>query len=239
MSHKHHFQCFQCVNGDGTQRSFNYCRHHESRFPRIPQHGMAGYYNPHEDCCLCSECRHVQALEPLYHAPCYLHHPLHIPRRPEQPPEGQPGQDHHIYHRRHHKRVVLVKNSDPSCRKTIVLHRRGLHSLGLFLEEASELMEYPIRKMYTLEGHKIESVQGLMQCPSVLVCVGQEPTHPRFEDIFPEISDDRLPNLEKTQMEDSYDAKSQVDSASSPVKSLPDGTESPEMLPAVPTHKTD
>uniref|UniRef100_A0A671Q838 Uncharacterized LOC107684790 n=1 Tax=Sinocyclocheilus anshuiensis TaxID=1608454 RepID=A0A671Q838_9TELE len=51
--------------------------------------------------------------------------------------------------------IVLVKNSDPSVRKTIVLHRRSLRSLALFMDEVSELMQCLIRKLYTLEGHKV------------------------------------------------------------------------------------
>lgn len=158
MSHRHNFQCFKAVNGEGAHRSSLYCRHHANSLPRIPQHGMVGHYEPYEECHGCSECRHVQALEPLYHSPYYHHHPHHILRRPEVPPEAHSGQDHHIHHHRYHKRVVLVKNSDPSFRKTIVLHRRSVRSLGLFLEEASELMQFHIRKLYTLEGRKVNVV---------------------------------------------------------------------------------
>uniref|UniRef100_A0A4W5QEJ8 Doublecortin domain-containing protein n=1 Tax=Hucho hucho TaxID=62062 RepID=A0A4W5QEJ8_9TELE len=92
-------------------------------------------------------------------------------------------------------KVVLVKNSDPSVRRTIVLHRRTLRSLGLFLEELSELMQYHIRKLYTLEGCKIDSVQSLLQCPSVLICVGREPSHPILLENFRKNSDDKLPRL--------------------------------------------
>lgn len=53
--------------------------------------------------------------------------------------------------------MVLVKNSDPLFKKTIILHPRSLRSLGLFLEEVSELMQYHIRKLYTVEGHKVRS----------------------------------------------------------------------------------
>lgn len=64
---------------------------------------------------------------------------------------------HVQHHHRYNKKVVLVKNSDPSFRKTIVLHSKSLRSFGLFLEEVSELMQYHIRKLYTPEGRKVRS----------------------------------------------------------------------------------
>jgi hypothetical protein len=51
--------------------------------------------------------------------------------------------------------MVLVKNSDPSYRRSIALHHGAPRSLGLFLEEVSELMQYRVRKLYTSEGHKV------------------------------------------------------------------------------------
>ncbi|KAJ8355423.1 hypothetical protein SKAU_G00182170 [Synaphobranchus kaupii] len=40
-------------------------------------------------------------------------------------------------------------------RRNIVLHLRTVHSLRLFLEEISELLHCHVRKLYTLEGHKV------------------------------------------------------------------------------------
>lgn len=169
-SHKRNFQCFNAVGGEGSHKSSLPFKHHTSRLPRIPQHGMVAHHEPLEECYLCSEYRHAQALEalqtqatPLYHSyrPCLHHHPhQYVLRRPTGP-EGHPmvhsGHNRHIHHHRYNKRVVLVKNSDPSFRRTIILHRRSLRSFGLFLEEVSELMQNHIRKLYTLEGRKVRS----------------------------------------------------------------------------------
>lgn len=163
-SHKRNFHCFNAVGGDGY-------KHHTGRIPRIPQHGMVAHREPLEECYVCSEYRHVQALDaletqatPLYdsYMPYLHHHPHHYvlrrPAGPEEHPVMHSGHNHgHIHHHRYNKRVVLVKNSDPSFRKTIVLHRRSLRSFGLFLEEVSALMQYRIRKLYTLEGCKVRS----------------------------------------------------------------------------------
>lgn len=42
---------------------------------------------------------------------------------------------------------------------------------------------------------QIDSVQSLMQCPRVLVCVGREPSHPSIVDSFRKTPDDKLPKL--------------------------------------------
>lgn len=158
-SHKSNFQCFNTV---GSHKSSLPFKHHGGHLPRIGQHGLVARYDPLEECYFCSEyVRHAQALEaletqasPLCHsyAPCVHHQPHHyVPSRPAGP-DGPSMLNH-----RYNKKVVLVKNSDPSIRRTIVLHRRNLRSFGLFLEELSALMQYHIRKLYTLEGCKVRS----------------------------------------------------------------------------------
>ncbi|XP_060908695.1 retinitis pigmentosa 1-like 1 protein [Labrus mixtus] len=165
-SHKRSFQCFNALGSEGSHMSSLPFKHHTTRLPRICHHGMVARQDPLEECYLCSEYRHAQALEALEtqvppfchtHHPYQHHHPhqyvLRGPTRPEEHPMAHSGHDRHIHHSQH-KRVVLVKNSDPAFRKTIVLHRRSLRSFGLFLEEVSELMQYHIRKLYTQEGRK-------------------------------------------------------------------------------------
>lgn len=155
-SHKRDFQCFNTV---GSHKSSQSCKHHGGHLPRISQHGLLSRYDPLEECYFCSEyVRHAQALEALEtqasplcysNTPC-VHHQYHqyVSSRPDGPPQ---------LHHRYNKKVVLVKNSDPSMRRTIVLHRRNLRSFGLFLEELSALMQYHIRKLYTLEGSKVRT----------------------------------------------------------------------------------
>ncbi|KAI4802421.1 hypothetical protein KUCAC02_020258 [Chaenocephalus aceratus] len=153
----------------------------------------------------------------------------------------------HEHHQRHSKRLVLVKNSDPSSRKTIALHRRSLHSFGLFIEEVSELMQYHVRKLYTLDGRKIDNVQSLMQSPSVLVCMGREPSHPSVVENFEKTSYDKLPDLHSHSsgcnggLSTKQSANSQLESDNRSTghsvtsdKSLPDGTDSPDKVDSCP-----
>ncbi|KTF91851.1 hypothetical protein cypCar_00014865 [Cyprinus carpio] len=142
---------------------------------------------PLEDrrCYLCADHQQARAMaseasgyysNPWYHFQTHPHSQQYTIRRPTRPEEA-PGQveGHHHYHHHHHRhsrKIVLVKNSDPSVRRTIVLHRRSLRSLVLFMDEVSELMQCLIRKLYTLEGHKsildlkqreASSIQGVIQ----------------------------------------------------------------------------
>ena len=181
-SNKRNFQCFNAVGGEGSHKSSLPFKHHTTRLPRIPQHGMAAHHELVDECCLCAEYRHAQALEAaesqslsFYHAhpPYHHYHPhqyvLTGPSRPEQAPLGHEHHSHH--HHRYSKRVVLVKGSDPSFRRTILLYRRSLRSFGLFLEEVSELMQYHIRKLYTQDGRKVRTRRFSRNLPSFHIIV--------------------------------------------------------------------
>ncbi|KAK2890218.1 hypothetical protein Q8A73_018518 [Channa argus] len=258
-TNNHDFQCFNAVVEDGHKSSLPF-KHYTSHLPRILQHGTVADHL--EECCLCSEHRHAQAIEALEahvlplchtHGP-YYHHPKHqyAVRAPTRPEEAHSGYSHHIHHHRFNKRLMLVKNSDPSFRKTIVLHHRSLRSFGLFLEEVSELMQYHVRKLYTLEGRKIDSVQSLMQCPRVLVCVGREPSHPSIMENFLKTSHVKLPKLsarlrssgcteghEGPTQKSVINPKLESDNRSnrqsvSSDKSIPDGTYSPDNVDSCP-----
>ncbi|KAK1889188.1 Retinitis pigmentosa 1-like 1 protein [Dissostichus eleginoides] len=256
-SHRRNYQCFNAVGGEGSHMSSPPFKHRTSRLPWISTHGILAHHEPLEECYLCSEYRHTQAVEalethvsPLYHAhaPCHHHQPqqyvLRGPTRPEEHPVAHSG---HVHHQRHSKRLVLVKNSDPSSRKTIALHRRSLRSFGLFIEEVSELMQYHVRKLYTLDGRKIDNVQSLMQSPSVLVCMGREPSHPSVVENFEKTSYDKLPNLHSHSsgcnggLSTKQSANSQLESDNRSTrhsvtsdKSLPDGTDSPDKVDSCP-----
>uniref|UniRef100_A0A673ZXN8 Doublecortin domain-containing protein n=1 Tax=Salmo trutta TaxID=8032 RepID=A0A673ZXN8_SALTR len=93
------------------------------------------------------------------------------------------------------RRILLVRNSDPAVRRSVILSRRSARSLRVFLEDISETMQCHVRKLYTLEGRKIDSAQSLMTCPGVLVCVGREPFRPLLLDYVTKRSEEKLPGL--------------------------------------------
>ncbi|XP_016400592.1 retinitis pigmentosa 1-like 1 protein [Sinocyclocheilus rhinocerous] len=148
-------------------------------------------------CYLCSDHRYVKPInmEAAGKRPAVWHHHSHPhntrrkPSRPEEPPSG------HQHHHRHPKRIVLVKNNDLTVRRSIILSRRTARSLRVFMDEISELMQCHVKNLYTLEGRKIDNIQSLMQCPSVLVCVGREPFRPLLIESLKKLSDEKLPGM--------------------------------------------
>ncbi|XP_051780354.1 retinitis pigmentosa 1-like 1 protein [Erpetoichthys calabaricus] len=129
------------------------------------------------------------------------------PSKPEEPPHVN------LSTQRHHRRIVLVKNTDPAVRKTIVINRRTTRSLKFFLEEISELLQCPIRKLYTLDGRKIDSTQALIQCPSVLVCVGREPFRLLLSESLRKNSEEKFPGLGRSRTSICSDSHESVKTA--------------------------
>ncbi|KAI4884570.1 hypothetical protein NFI96_010428 [Prochilodus magdalenae] len=109
-------------------------------------------------CYLCSDRRYVKPIDveaagkrPTIWHNSHPHNTRKKPSRPEEPPTGHSGQHYH----RHPKRIVLVKNNDPT----------------------------------------IDSIQSLMQCPSVLVCVGRESFKPLLLENLKKNSEEKLPGM--------------------------------------------
>nr|XP_021328720.1 retinitis pigmentosa 1-like 1 protein isoform X2 [Danio rerio]XP_021328721.1 retinitis pigmentosa 1-like 1 protein isoform X2 [Danio rerio]XP_021328722.1 retinitis pigmentosa 1-like 1 protein isoform X2 [Danio rerio] len=112
-------------------------------------------------CYLCSDRRYVKPInmeevgkrQAVWH---HHSHPNNTRRKPSRPDEPLSGHQHH--HHRHPKRIILVKNSDPAVRRSIILSRRTARSLRVFTEEISELMQCHVKRLYTLEGRKVRTL---------------------------------------------------------------------------------
>ncbi|XP_034402670.1 retinitis pigmentosa 1-like 1 protein, partial [Cyclopterus lumpus] len=143
-------------------------------------------------CYLCSDQRQAKPvnMELAGKRPSIWHHHSRKPQRPESSSATPPG--HSSYRQR---RILLVKNSEPGMRRSVVLSRRSTRSLRAFLDEVSEVMQFHVRKLYTAEGRRIDSVQSLMTCPGVLVCVGREAFSQVLVNFIRKSSDEKLPGL--------------------------------------------
>ncbi|XP_009985135.1 PREDICTED: retinitis pigmentosa 1-like 1 protein [Tauraco erythrolophus] len=93
------------------------------------------------------------------------------------------------------KKITLVKNGESSFRRTIILNRRNARSFKTLLDEISEILQFPVKKLYTVDGKKIDSMQALLHCPSMLVCVGREPFKPISMENLRKHSVEKLPDL--------------------------------------------
>ncbi|KAF0046208.1 hypothetical protein F2P81_002737 [Scophthalmus maximus] len=191
--HKRSFKCFDALLDDLSQkvplpfgvrtvttpRGTNTIRHLE----QLQDGG----------CYLCSDRRNAKPInmELASKGPSIWYHHHRRPHRPETSSATPPS---HVPYRQ--RRILLVKNSEPGMRRSVVLSRRSTRSLRAFLDEVSEVMQFHVRKLYTAEGRKIDSVQSLMTCPGVLVCVGREAFSPMLVNFIKKSSEEKLPGLD-------------------------------------------
>uniref|UniRef100_A0A3Q3NI19 Doublecortin domain-containing protein n=1 Tax=Labrus bergylta TaxID=56723 RepID=A0A3Q3NI19_9LABR len=77
-------------------------------------------------------------------------------RRPHRPETSSSTATAHFPYRQ--RRILLVKNSEPGIRRSLVLSRRSTRSLRAFLDEVSEVMQFHVRKLYTAEGRRVKCV---------------------------------------------------------------------------------
>lgn len=155
-THKRSYHCFDAIVDDASRKA--------TRQPVPPrsarQETLEDGSSAGGGCSICQSGTQAEAEGAQASPQSDGQQPVHSPKRPTRPEEGAgDGTREHHFHR-HSKRIMLVKNSDPSVRRTIVLHRRAVRSLGVFLDEVSELMQCHVRKLCTMEGHKVSRLSS-------------------------------------------------------------------------------
>ncbi|XP_044146871.1 retinitis pigmentosa 1-like 1 protein [Bufo gargarizans] len=91
------------------------------------------------------------------------------------------------------KKLVLVRNGDPTIRRSIILNRKNARNIRTFLEDASDLLQYTVKRLYTVDGRRIENIQGVLQSAGILICARKEPFKSiHMEDVH---KSDKLPGL--------------------------------------------
>ncbi|KFW05858.1 Oxygen-regulated protein 1, partial [Eurypyga helias] len=76
------------------------------------------------------------------------------------------------------KKMLVFKNGDVRLRRTIVLGKKNTQTFEAFLDYMSELMQYPVVKLYTVDGRKVPNLQALILCSGTVVAAGREPFKP-------------------------------------------------------------
>ncbi|NXM30733.1 RP1 protein, partial [Oxyruncus cristatus] len=76
------------------------------------------------------------------------------------------------------KKMLVFKNGDVRHRRTIVLGKKNTQTFEAFLDHMSELMQYPVAKLYTTDGRKVSNLQALILCSGAVVAAGREPFKP-------------------------------------------------------------
>ncbi|XP_072488137.1 retinitis pigmentosa 1-like 1 protein [Notamacropus eugenii] len=93
------------------------------------------------------------------------------------------------------KKLTLVKNGDNGFRRSLILSPKNTQNLKAFLNDASEILHFPVNHLYSPDGSKVESLQSLLQGPSIVVCAGQEPFRPMAVENSRRRLPERLPGL--------------------------------------------
>ncbi|XP_027760246.1 retinitis pigmentosa 1-like 1 protein [Empidonax traillii] len=151
-------------------------------------------------CYLCSDKKYVKpiGITPGGHRPAPPRHarPPTTMRRAAQESKLEDYSTPFTHHGpRIPKKITLVKNGESGFRRSIILNRRNARSFKTLLDEITEILQFPVKKLYTIDGKKIDSMQALLHCPNVLVCVGREPFKPVSMENLRKHSVEKLPNL--------------------------------------------
>ncbi|XP_062849604.1 uncharacterized protein LOC134311885 [Trichomycterus rosablanca] len=73
------------------------------------------------------------------------------------------------------KWVVVFHNGAPDVKHTLLLHRRNTRSFKELMDLISEVMNFPVHKLHTVDGKKVNGLLALILCSGVLVASGREP----------------------------------------------------------------
>ncbi|KAK2860644.1 hypothetical protein Q7C36_004810 [Tachysurus vachellii] len=73
------------------------------------------------------------------------------------------------------KRLVVFRNGDPEVKHTLLLQKRTTHSFEALLDHISEVMCFPVRRLHTPDGKRVDGLPALILCSGVLVAAGREP----------------------------------------------------------------
>ncbi|TNN78798.1 Oxygen-regulated protein 1 [Liparis tanakae] len=73
------------------------------------------------------------------------------------------------------KRLVVIRNRDPIVKRTIVLQRRTAPTFDALLDYLSQILQFPVLKLFSTDGRRIDGLAGLILCSGGVVAAGNEP----------------------------------------------------------------
>ncbi|WAR22969.1 LOXH1-like protein [Mya arenaria] len=88
----------------------------------------------------------------------------------------RPGYDlSNVYSRLPPKKTTVMKNGEPDVKHTLLLNRRTAQTFEQVLTTLSDLFQFAVMKLFTIDGTVVDGLQKMLQGPEVLVAVGKEP----------------------------------------------------------------
>ncbi|XP_078590366.1 lipoxygenase homology domain-containing protein 1-like isoform X4 [Branchiostoma floridae x Branchiostoma japonicum] len=72
------------------------------------------------------------------------------------------------------KKILVMKNGDPQHKHVFLLNRRTAQSFENVLDDIAQVLRIAVQKLFTVEGKKVDSLQGVFSGPDVFVAAGRE-----------------------------------------------------------------
>ncbi|RXM33198.1 Oxygen-regulated protein 1 [Acipenser ruthenus] len=73
------------------------------------------------------------------------------------------------------KKIVVFKNGDAGIKHTLMLQKKTAQTFESLLDLVTEVMQFPVLKLYTPDGRRVDGLQALILCSGVVVATGREP----------------------------------------------------------------
>ncbi|XP_072267298.1 oxygen-regulated protein 1 [Pyxicephalus adspersus] len=93
------------------------------------------------------------------------------------------------------KNFVIFKNGDKDSKYTLMLNRKPKQSFDTFLDQVSEVLQFPVFKLYSTDGRRILSMHALLLSTGTIVAAGREPFKPGNYDSEREFLPAKLPGI--------------------------------------------
>ncbi|NXN95429.1 RP1 protein, partial [Rhinopomastus cyanomelas] len=205
-------------------------------------------------------CSHQRKMKPINleqaskkPLPWQISRPISARRRAVQlARENEDGYGHRAIKITTPRKMLVFKNGDVRLRRTIVLGKKNTQTFEAFLDYMSELMQYPVVKLYTTDGRKVPNLQALVLCSGAVVAAGREPFKPSNYDslgysrpakllgianrVYPKAN--AKSDSENTRAEMGSSSRSQIFSVSSDIRSSNDNSNDNSDSPYVPDNQS-
>nr|XP_055073083.1 oxygen-regulated protein 1-like [Misgurnus anguillicaudatus] len=81
------------------------------------------------------------------------------------------------------KRLVVFRNGEPEVKHTLILQKRTTQSFDSLLQYMSEVMSFPVLRLHTPDGRRVDGLPALILCSGAVVAAGREHFKKRNYDI--------------------------------------------------------
>ncbi|XP_055968457.1 oxygen-regulated protein 1 [Sorex fumeus] len=80
-------------------------------------------------------------------------------------------------------RLLVFRNGDPRTRHAVLLCRRATRTFDALLQHLTDVVRYPVARLYATDGRKVPSLQAVLLSSGAVVAAGREPFKPANYDV--------------------------------------------------------